>query len=76
MEKIRLALIKWNVAPLSIAVFLAWLLYDSTKFYQSSSCTLPEWHVAALFTYFAALAGLIYKIYDSLQRDRNADSNN
>lgn len=78
MERIRLELIRWNVAPLFFAGVLVWALVDITHFYKTSSCELPEWHVAAVFAYMVALAGLISKIYDSMQKNRgdNNDKQN
>lgn len=69
-ESIRLGLIKWNVAPLLFASVLVWALIDITRFYKLTAHELPEWHVAAIFVYMGALAGLISKIYDSMQKNR------
>jgi hypothetical protein len=73
IETFRINLIKWNVAPLFFAGVLVWALVDITSFYKASPCELPEWHVAAIFVYMGALAGLISKIYDSLQKNRGKD---
>lgn len=73
MEKLRITLIRWNIAPLFFAGVLVWALVDITSFYKSSSCELPEWHVAAIFVYMGALAGLISKIYSSMQKNRGDD---
>lgn len=70
IESIRLGLLRWNVAPLFFAGVLVWALVDITHFYKNSPCELPEWHVAAIFVYMGALAGLISKIYDSMQKNR------
>lgn len=72
-ENLRLILIRWNVAPLSLVVVLVWALIDITQFYKNSACDMPEWHVAAIFAYMGAIAGLIFKMYGSLQKNRGAD---
>ena len=73
MEWLRITLIKWNVAPLFFACVIVWALLDITSYYKTAACVLPEWHVAAIFVYMGALAGLIAKIYDSLQKNRGKD---
>lgn len=73
IEELRRGLIKWNVAPLSFAGVIVWALLDITSYYKTAACVLPEWHVAAIFVYMGALAGLIAKIYDSLQKNRGRD---
>lgn len=70
LEHVRRFLIRWNIAPLSLVALLAWSLIDGTHFYQNAACVLPDWHVGAIFTYLAAIAGIIYKMYDSMQKDR------
>lgn len=73
MESLRRGLIRWNIAPLSLVAFLVWAMTDMTLFYQSSACELPDWHVGAIMGYLIGIAGIIYKMYDSLQKDRGRD---
>jgi len=73
LESIRLALIKWNAAPLLLVGVLVWALIDITAYYKLHANELPEWHVAAIFTYMGAIAGLIFKMYGSMQRNRGED---
>ena len=42
-------------------------------FYEQNYAVLPEWQIAGLFTFMGAMAGIIYKVYDSLQKDRGHD---
>jgi len=73
IEYIRLTLIKWNVAPLLLVGTLVWALIDITAYYKLHANDLPEWHVAAIFTYMGAIAGLIFKMYGSMQKNRGED---
>lgn len=69
-EPLRLFLIRWNVAPLILVGVLVWALIDITQFYKSGACDMPDWHVAAIFAYMTAIAGLIFKMYGSMQKNR------
>lgn len=70
LEQLRIGLIRWNVAPLSLVGVMVATMVWVTRFYMNHPCDLPEWHVAAIFTYLGVIAGFIYKMYDSLQKDR------
>jgi hypothetical protein len=71
LESFRKGLIRWNVAPLAVVGVLIYVLLYCLDIYKYSSCVMPEWQVAALFPFMAAIAGLLYKVYDSMQRDRH-----
>jgi hypothetical protein len=74
MENLRKILIKWNIAPLMIAVlfciFSYWIL--------STLLALPPCdtevgiaYVGALCTAFAGTTAILYKIYNSMQKDNH-----
>lgn len=73
LESLRKGLIRWNVAPLGVVGVLVYVLLACLNIYSNQSCTLPEWHLAALFPFMLAIAGLLYKAYDSMQKDRHKD---
>lgn len=77
MEKIRLGLIRWNIAPL----FIAMLLCSATCFlvYKLGNAPkdlvgMPDGVIIAIYgalaTLIGTMCGFIYKIYDSLQKNR------
>lgn len=70
-ERLRLALIRWNVAPLTLVGVMVFCMIWMLRFYMNAPCELPEWHVAGLFTFIGGIAGIIYKMYDSMQRNRS-----
>lgn len=70
MEKIRIALIHWNAAPLSVVVFLCWLTYRLVNNLLSMTCEADAAVYIALSGLVATMGGIIYKLYDSLQQNR------
>lgn len=76
LENIRVNLIKWNVAPLCIAAllcFFGWLVLQEVL---DPACEKTEWYIGILAGLLTGLFGFIYKIYESLQRDRGPHANN
>lgn len=82
MEKIRLELIRWNVAPLSTVGLLCYFTNRLIEMLDAMSCSNDDnacaASYAALTVLIAAMAGLIYKSYDSMQKNRgdNNDKQN
>lgn len=72
LEKFRKGLIRWNVAPLAVVGVLVYSLLFCLDLYKNSACAMPEWQVAALFPFMAAIAGLLYKVYDSMQGKKHS----
>lgn len=70
VEKIRQTLISWNVAPLSVVVFLCWLTSRLVDTLLLMSCDTDAAVYIALSGLIATMGGLIYKLYDSMQNDR------
>lgn len=70
IEKIRITLIKWNVAPLSIAALLCLFGWQVLQEVLDPSCEKTEWYVGILAGLLTGLFGFIYKIYESLQKNR------
>jgi uncharacterized membrane protein len=72
METLRRGLIAWNVAPLTIAGILVLMLWRLVDALISGACTMDP----ALYTVLAGVAtglgGLVYKVYNSLQRNKGA----
>lgn len=73
LESLRKALIRWNVAPLFLVGVMVYAMLNMLHFYQTNACELAEWHVGGIFTFIGAIAGLIYKMYNSMQKDRSDD---
>ena len=71
LESIRKGLIRWNIAPLLVVGVLVYSLLFCLDVFKYNSCVMPEWQVGVLFTFMATIAGLLYKVYDSMQRDRH-----
>lgn len=72
LEKLRLTLLKWNVAPLSVVVFLCWCVYTLIDFYKTVACTIDPAGVGALFAFIGGAVGLLYKMYENMQRNRGS----
>ena len=75
IEGLRLTLIKWNVAPLSVVVFLCWVVWTLVEYYKSVICVIDPTNVGALFIFLAGVVGILYKMYDSMQKDRQLGTN-
>lgn len=71
LESLRKGLIRWNIAPLAVVGVLVYCLLYCLDMLSHQSCTMPEMQLAALFSFMAAIAGLLYKVYDSMQKDRH-----
>ncbi len=70
IEKVRLALLKWNVAPLCIAGLLCWFGWLLIQAILDPACDKTEWYIGILAGLLTGLFGFIYKIYDSMQANR------
>lgn len=73
MEKLRITLIRWNVAPLAVVGFLCWLTYLLVDNLLGMTCEADTSVYAALAALVATMGGIIYKLYDSLQMNRGKD---
>lgn len=73
LEVLRKGFIRWNIAPLAVVGVLVYVLLDGMNIYKNAACTLPEWQVMALFPFLLSIAGLLYKVYDSMQKDRHEE---
>lgn len=77
MEALRLTLIRWNVAPLLMALLLCfatcYLVYKLGNA-PKDLVGMPEGVIIAIYgalaTLIGTMCGLIYKMYDSLQKNR------
>lgn len=80
MESLRKALIRWNIAPLlqasllcGLTCYLVYLLGDAPK----DLAGMPDGVIIAIYgalaTLVGTMCGLIYKMYDSLQKDRHVE---
>lgn len=76
IEKVRLTLIRWNVAPLCVvAVLCKGFLMTLSMMQEVAKCSaaitpIDAAFVAGLFTFAGVIAGLLYKAYESTQKDR------
>lgn len=70
IEKIRLGLIKWNAAPLMVVAFLCWMTHKMVDALLSMTCESDAAVYVALSGLVAAMGGIIYKLYDSMQKNR------
>ena len=73
-ENLRIILIKWNAAPLCTVGLLCYFTNKLINMLDSMSCNINDnacaASYAALTVLIAAMAGLIYKSYDSMQKNR------
>ncbi len=76
IEKVRLALLNWNVAPLSVVGFLCWINYLLVEKLLTMSCEADAAIYIALSGLVATMGGITYKLYESMQKDRKNDSSN
>lgn len=74
-ETLRVGLIKWNVAPLGAVVFICVINYQVVQKVINPGCEASEWYIAGLCALIPVLAGIVYKMYESMQRDRGCDAN-
>ena len=72
-EDLRLLLIRWNVAPLCIAALLCFFGWQVLQEVLDPSCEKTEWYVGILAGLLTGLFGFIYKIYESLQKNRGVN---
>jgi len=70
LESIRLTLIRWNVAPLCIAGLLCFFGWQVLQEVLDPTCEKTEWYVGILAGLLTGLFGFIFKIYESMQKDR------
>lgn len=76
LERLRRGLIRWNAAPLffasmmCLALFITLDLIKEMSACNAQNTAMDAAYVGGLFTFAGVMAGLIYKIYESLQRDR------
>lgn len=70
MENLRVNLIRWNVAPLSVVAFLCWLTYLLVDSLLKMTCDADTGVYVALAGLVATMGGIIYKLYDSMQKNR------
>jgi hypothetical protein len=73
METLRLNLIRWNAAPLCVVAFLCWLTYLLVDNLLHMSCDADTGVYVALAGLVATMGGIIYKLYDSLQKNRGEE---
>jgi hypothetical protein len=71
LEKLRKTLILWNVAPLTVVAILCGLtiwMVDSLLSMESCSDGLDAKYVA-LSGLITVMSGLLFKMYDKMQKD-------
>ena len=77
MEKLRLELLRWNIAPLLIvALFCGFAYWILSVLLTLPPCTSTENSIAfqgVLVTAFGGITVLISKMYNSMQKDRKED---
>lgn len=70
IESLRLGLIHWNAAPLMVVAFLCWMTHKMVNALLSMTCESDAAVYVALSGLVAAMGGIIYKLYDSMQKNR------
>lgn len=73
MEWLRVTLIRWNVAPLSVVIFLCWMTYLMVDNLLHMTCETDGAVYAALAALIGTMGGIIYKLYNSLQKNRGEE---
>lgn len=74
MQAIRKILISWNVAPLLIVAFLCWMTYLLVMNLIGMTCTADPILYGALTALIGTMGGILYKTYNSLQKDNGVKS--
>jgi hypothetical protein len=72
IEQLRLGLIKWNAAPLVLVGFLSFLTYlmvEAMLHMPTCENGINEIYIALSGTVLG-MAGLLFKMYESLQKNR------
>ena len=69
-ENLRIILIKWNAAPLLVVLFLCSITHKLANNLLSMNCESNSAIYVALSGLIATMAGLLYKLYDSMQKNR------
>lgn len=70
-ETMRVGLIKWNVAPLSIVCFFCycgWLILEKIL---APDCEISEWYMVTLAGIATGIFGFLFQMYGSLQKNRS-----
>ena len=74
IESLRLGLLRWNAAPLCTVGMLCYFTNKLIEMLEAMSCSNDDnacaASYAALTVLIAAMAGLIYKSYNSMQKNR------
>lgn len=70
METLRRFLIRWNIAPLLIIGFFCLITYQLIQKLLDDSCTMDPVLAGVLATCAGGIISFLYKMYDSLQKDR------
>lgn len=76
-ESLRIALIKWNVAPLGIVVFLCAFMWQIGKPFMGTGCQegADATIAGAILMLLGTVGGILYKMFDRIQANRGGPSN-
>lgn len=69
LEKLRLILLNWNIAPLSVVGFLCWCVWTLLEFFKNTACTIDPVIAGGIFTLIGAICALLHQIYNSMQKN-------
>lgn len=70
----RKLLIRWNVAPLGIVAFLCYMTYLLVMNLIGMTCEADATVYGALTMLIGTMGGILYKTYNSLQKDNGVES--
>lgn len=73
LEQIRLALISWNIAPLTVVGFLCWCVYTLIEYIKAVACTLDPVVSGGIFVFIGGICALLHQMYNSMQKDNKQD---
>jgi hypothetical protein len=73
IEKFRVSLIRWNIAPLAIVGFFCYVGWLVIEKILTPNCTETEWYMVTLAGIATGIFGFLFQMYGSLQKDRNQD---
>lgn len=73
LEQLRLTLLAWNIAPLSVVGFLCWCVWTLIEYFKAVTCTVDPVVAGGIFTLIGGICGLLYKAYDSMQKNNKQD---
>lgn len=70
LEKLRMTLLNWNVAPLSFMGFLCYVIWTLVEYFKVVACTIDPVVAGIVFTFLGGICTpLLNKMYNLIQKN-------